>query len=162
MLTIEIDSLGTDLRIVTKNLTFEWTGRNCNLIFWQEGVVLDAVRYIGYKQNRVRQIYPQLPYVFPPIGAQGLNLGLRDVAALSEALAGATDAGAPSVIADYDSARQTDVRLRTGAVDVLNRTLLTDLMPADLMRGAGLLALSRIGPLRRLVMRQGLAGGARA
>lgn len=68
VLTIEIDSLGTDLRIVTKNLTFEWTGRNCNLIFWQEGVVLDAVRYIGYKQNRVRQIYPQLPYVFPPIG----------------------------------------------------------------------------------------------
>ena len=101
-------------------------------------------------------------HVFPPIGAQGLNLGLRDVAALSEALAGATDAGAPSVIADYDSARQTDVRLRTGAVDMLNRTLLTDLLPADLMRGAGLLALSRIGPLRRLVMRQGLAGGARA
>ncbi|KRE03998.1 ubiquinone biosynthesis protein UbiH [Bosea sp. Root670] len=99
-------------------------------------------------------------HVFPPIGAQGLNLGLRDVAALSEALAGVTDAGAESVIADYDGARRTDVRLRTGAVDVLNRTLLTDLMPADLMRGAGLLALSRIGPLRRLVMRQGLAGGA--
>lgn len=99
-------------------------------------------------------------HVFPPIGAQGLNLGLRDAAALSEALAGATDAGAASVIADYDSARQADVRLRTGAVDVLNRTLLTDLLPADLMRGAGLLALSRIGPLRRLVMRQGLAGGA--
>lgn len=68
VLTIEIDSLGTDLRIATKNLTFEWTGRNCNLIFWQDGVVLDAVRYIGFKQNRVRQIYPQLPYVFPPIG----------------------------------------------------------------------------------------------
>ena len=99
-------------------------------------------------------------HVFPPIGAQGLNLGLRDVAALGEALAGATDAGAPSVIADYDGARQADVRLRTGAVDILNRTLLTDMLPADLMRGAGLLALSRIGPLRRLVMRQGLAGGA--
>jgi len=99
-------------------------------------------------------------HVFPPIGAQGLNLGLRDVAALGEALAGAVDAGAENVIADYDRARQADVRLRTGAVDVLNRTLLTDLLPADLMRGAGLLALSRIGPLRRLVMRQGLAGGA--
>lgn len=99
-------------------------------------------------------------HVFPPIGAQGLNLGLRDVAALSEALSGVADAGAASVIADYDRARQADVRLRTGAVDMLNRTLLTDLLPADLMRGAGLLALSRIGPLRRLVMRQGLAGGA--
>jgi len=99
-------------------------------------------------------------HVFPPIGAQGLNLGLRDVAALHDALADASDAGSDSVIADYDQARRADVRLRTGAVDVLNRTLLTDLLSADLLRGAGLLALSSIGPLRRFVMRQGLAGGA--
>ncbi|RDJ24231.1 UbiH/UbiF family hydroxylase [Bosea caraganae] len=98
-------------------------------------------------------------HVFPPIGAQGLNLGLRDVAALRQALDGASDPGGDEVIAAYDKTRQTDVRLRTGAVDALNRTLLTDLLPADLLRGAGLLALSRIGPLRRLVMRQGLAGG---
>ena len=98
-------------------------------------------------------------HVFPPIGAQGLNLGLRDVIALREAVAEAFDPGDATVVAAYDRARQADVRLRTGAVDALNRTLLTDLMPADLLRGAGLLALSRIGPLRRLVMRQGLAGG---
>lgn len=99
-------------------------------------------------------------HVFPPIGAQGLNLGLRDVAALREALAGAADPGADAVVAAYDRARRTDVRLRTGAVDVLNRTLLTDMLPADLLRGAGLLALSRIGPLRRFAMRQGLGGRA--
>lgn len=99
-------------------------------------------------------------HVFPPIGAQGLNLGLRDVAALREAVRGASDPGGEPEMAAYDRARQADVRLRTGAVDMLNRTLLTDLVPADLMRGAGLLALSQIGPLRRLVMRQGLAGGA--
>lgn len=98
-------------------------------------------------------------HVFPPIGAQGLNLGLRDVAALRRVLQGADDPGSDAVIDAYDSARQTDVRLRTGAVDALNRTLLADLLPADLLRGAGLLALSQIGPLRRLVMRQGLAGG---
>lgn len=98
-------------------------------------------------------------HVFPPIGAQGLNLGLRDVAALREALRGEADPGSAPAMTVYDKARQTDVRLRTGAVDALNRTLLTDLMPADLVRGAGLLALSRIAPLRRLVMRQGLAGG---
>lgn len=99
-------------------------------------------------------------HVFPPIGAQGLNLGLRDVAALRDAAAESDDPGAEAVTAAYDAARRTDVRLRTGAVDALNRTLLSDLLPADLMRGAGLLALSRIGPLRRFVMRQGLAGGA--
>lgn len=95
-------------------------------------------------------------HVFPPIGAQGLNLGLRDVASLAEAVGGAADPGAERVTGAYDTARRADVRLRTGAVDMLNRTLLTDLLPADLMRGAGLLALSRIGPLRRFVMRQGL------
>lgn len=99
-------------------------------------------------------------HVFPPIGAQGLNLGLRDVAALRDAVAERDDPGAEGAMTVYDAARRTDVRLRTGAVDALNRTLLSDLLPADLMRGAGLLALSRIGPLRRFVMRQGLAGGA--
>jgi 2-octaprenyl-6-methoxyphenol hydroxylase len=98
-------------------------------------------------------------HVFPPIGAQGLNLGLRDLMALREALLGSDDPGDDVVMAAYDRARQSDVRLRTGAVDALNRTLLTDLLPADLLRGAGLLALSRIAPLRRFVMRQGLAGG---
>lgn len=101
-------------------------------------------------------------HVFPPIGAQGLNLGLRDVAALRDAVAGADDPGEEAALLAYDRSRQADVRLRTGAVDALNRTLLTDLLPADLMRGAGLLALSRIAPLRRLVMRQGLAGGTAA
>ncbi|KUL96292.1 ubiquinone biosynthesis protein UbiH [Bosea sp. WAO] len=101
-------------------------------------------------------------HVFPPIGAQGLNLGLRDVAALRDALIEAEDPGAEGPLARYDLSRQADVRLRTGAVDALNRTLLTDLLPADLLRGAGLLALSRFGPLRRLVMRQGLAGGTAA
>ena len=101
-------------------------------------------------------------HVFPPIGAQGLNLGRRDVAALRGAVAGAENPGEDSALVAYDRSRQADVRLRTGAVDALNRTLLTDLLPADLMRGAGLLALSRIAPLRRLVMRQGLAGGTAA
>ncbi|SEF89349.1 UbiH/UbiF family hydroxylase [Bosea lathyri] len=112
----------------------------------------------SFGANRMALI-GEAAHVFPPIGAQGLNLGLRDVAALRDAVGDASDPGADSVIAAYDRSRQTDVRLRTGAVDALNRTLLTDMMPADLLRGAGLLALSRIGPLRRLVMRQGLAGG---
>lgn len=68
VVTLDIDSLGADRRIATKHLTFEWTGRNANLIFWEDGVVLDAVRYVSRAQNRVRQIYPQQPYRFPPAG----------------------------------------------------------------------------------------------
>jgi 2-octaprenyl-6-methoxyphenol hydroxylase len=99
-------------------------------------------------------------HVFPPIGAQGLNLGLRDAAALRDV---AVDArrqgkflGSDETLRGYQRGRDFDVRLRTAAVDGLNRTLLTDLMPADFMRGAGLLAVSGIGPLRRALMREGV------
>jgi 2-octaprenyl-6-methoxyphenol hydroxylase len=99
-------------------------------------------------------------HVFPPIGAQGLNLGLRDVAALRDAVVDARDSGqdpgGEQALQAYQRGRDLDVRLRTAAVDGLNRTLLSGLLPADLLRGAGLLVLSGIGPLRRAVMREGV------
>jgi 2-octaprenyl-6-methoxyphenol hydroxylase len=99
-------------------------------------------------------------HVFPPIGAQGLNLGLRDVAALRDAVVDARnsgeDIGSSRALARYRRSRELDVRLRTAAVDGLNRTLLSGLLPADLLRGVGLLALTGIGPLRRAVMREGV------
>ena len=49
-----------------------------------------------------------------------------------------------------------DIGLRTRGVDALNRSLLTPLLPVDFLRGAGLLALNRIGPLRRAIMREGV------
>lgn len=99
-------------------------------------------------------------HVFPPIGAQGLNLGLRDVAALVE-VADARDPGAADGLAAYERSRASDVRTRTGAVDALNRSLLSDLLPVDFARGLGLLALDSIAPLRRFVMRQGLTPSGR-
>jgi 2-octaprenyl-6-methoxyphenol hydroxylase len=99
-------------------------------------------------------------HVFPPIGAQGLNLGFRDVAALRDAVVDGGDEGFDpgneDTLRRYQRGRDLDVRLRTAAVDSLNRTLLTGLIPADFLRGAGLLALSNIGPLRRAVMREGV------
>jgi 2-octaprenyl-6-methoxyphenol hydroxylase len=96
-------------------------------------------------------------HVFPPIGAQGLNLGLRDVKALRDAVGEAPgDPGASQGLAAYDRARRFDVATRTGAVDALNRSLLSGLLPVDVARGLGLMAISRIPPLRRFVMKQGL------
>jgi 2-octaprenyl-6-methoxyphenol hydroxylase len=99
-------------------------------------------------------------HVFPPIGAQGLNLGFRDVAALRDAVVDGGDdgrePGAEEILQHYQRGRDVDVRMRTAAVDGLNRTLLTGLVPADFLRGAGLLALSNVGPLRRAVMREGV------
>ncbi len=102
-------------------------------------------------------------HVFPPIGAQGLNLGLRDVASLVELLAAAkrqgSDVGAPALLGRYEKLRRGDVALRTMGVDRLNRSLLSGLPPSDFIRAAGLAALAHVGPLRRLAMRAGLGSG---
>jgi 2-octaprenyl-6-methoxyphenol hydroxylase len=99
-------------------------------------------------------------HLIPPIGAQGLNLGLRDAATIAELVAEAhragVDPGAPALLERYDRMRRTDVTSRTAAVDVLNRSLLSDFLPVQGARGLGLYLLDRIAPLRRAVMREGV------
>jgi 2-octaprenyl-6-methoxyphenol hydroxylase len=103
-------------------------------------------------------------HVVPPIGAQGLNLGLRDAAAIAEIVADARrdnrDPGEPQVLARYAAERRVDVTSRTVAVDLLNRSLLTDFIPAQGFRGLSLYLVDRIGPLRRALMREGVAPAA--
>ena len=91
-------------------------------------------------------------HVFPPIGAQGLNLGLRDIDSLMKAIDKGTDLNA---LERFDSDRRRDVKTRTMAVDLLNRSLLADYMPIDFARGAGLMAIASLKPLRQFVMRRG-------
>jgi 2-octaprenyl-6-methoxyphenol hydroxylase len=99
-------------------------------------------------------------HVIPPIGGQGLNLGLRDAATIGELAVAAhrrgRDIGAAEVLTRYDQMRRSDVAGRTLAIDLLNRTLLTDFLPVQGARGLGLYVLDRIGPLRRAVMREGV------
>jgi 2-octaprenyl-6-methoxyphenol hydroxylase len=103
-------------------------------------------------------------HVVPPIGAQGLNLGLRDGATIAELVAEALrqniDIGAPEVLARYDTQRRADITSRSIAVDLLNRSLLTDFLPAQGARGLSLYLVDRIGPLRRALMREGVAPAA--
>lgn len=112
--------------------------------------------------NRIALI-GEAAHVVPPIGAQGLNLGFRDGAALADAVADALsqgrDPGSDAVLSQFRAARRMDVLSRTLAIDLLNRTLLSNLLPAQALRGAGLFALNTIKPLRRFVMREGLQPG---
>src|ERR1700722_13237945 len=100
-------------------------------------------------------------HVVPAIGAQGLNLGLRDGATIAELVAEALrqniDIGAPELLARYDTQRRADVLSRAIAGDLLNRSLLTDFLPAQGARGLSLYLVDRIGPLRRALMREGVA-----
>lgn len=99
-------------------------------------------------------------HVFPPIGAQGLNLGYRDVSTLAELISGPlADPGAVKPLLAFDAARRRDVISRTAAVDALNRTLLSELVPVQGIRGLGLFLLDRLPPLRRAIMRHGVAAG---
>jgi 2-octaprenyl-6-methoxyphenol hydroxylase len=100
-------------------------------------------------------------HVLPPIGAQGLNMGLRDAADLADivghAMLSGEDPGSPQVLTRYESARRADVTSRTFVIDMANRSLLSDLLPMQSLRAAGLHLIGSIGPLRRLAMREGLA-----
>jgi 2-octaprenyl-6-methoxyphenol hydroxylase len=100
-------------------------------------------------------------HVIPPIGAQGLNMGLRDAADIAgivrETIASGEDPGAPGVLKRYDWARRGDVLSRTFAIDLANRSLLSDFLPVQSLRAAGLHLIGAVGPLRRLAMREGLA-----
>lgn len=99
-------------------------------------------------------------HVVPPIGAQGLNLGLRDAADIarlaSEAIAAGQDPGSDVVLRRYDRARRPDILSRTFAIDIANRSLLNDFLPLQPVRAVGMHLLGAIGPLRRFAMREGL------
>jgi 2-octaprenyl-6-methoxyphenol hydroxylase len=103
-------------------------------------------------------------HVLPPIGAQGLNIGLRDAATIGELVVAArragTDVGAAELTARYEHMRRADVASRALAVDLFNRSLLSDFLPVQGLRSAGLALLNSIGPLRRAAMREGVAPAA--
>ncbi|HEY0909179.1 MAG TPA: UbiH/UbiF family hydroxylase [Bradyrhizobium sp.] len=113
-----------------------------------------------FAQHRIALV-GEAAHVLPPIGAQGLNMGLRDAADIAEiagqAISLGEDPGSPQVLARYQSARRADVTSRIFAIDMANRSLLSDFLPVQSLRAAGLHLIGSIGPLRRLAMREGLA-----
>jgi 2-octaprenyl-6-methoxyphenol hydroxylase len=113
----------------------------------------------GFARNRI-VLVGEAAHIVPPIGAQGLNLGIRDAATIAEIVAGAhqhgDDVGGIEVLRRYDQERRADIVTRTLAVDLLNRSLLSDFLPAHGARGLSLYLVDRIGPLRRAMMREGI------
>ena len=109
-----------------------------------------------FARNRTLLI-GEAAHVVPPIGAQGLNMSLRDAAQAAELIAEHDDPGHPDVLHEYDTLRRRDVQPRQQAIDLTNRSLLSGFFPLEAGRAAGIALLSRFAPLRRYVMQQGLA-----
>jgi 2-octaprenyl-6-methoxyphenol hydroxylase len=122
--------------------------------------LIHAERYVDHRLALVGDA----AHSIHPIAGQGLNLGLRDVAALAETLVDARrlglDLGAADVLARYQRWRRFDNLMLIAATDSLNRLFSNDLGPVRLARDLGLAAVNRMPPLKRLFMRHamGLVG----
>ena len=99
-------------------------------------------------------------HVFPPIGAQGLNLGIRDAINMVKAIeSDSKDPGSEQVMENYNKYRKADIWVRTGSVHALNKALLSDMLPVQFVRSAGLELLRNFAPLRNIFMREGMYPG---
>ncbi|MFY0612624.1 MAG: FAD-dependent monooxygenase [Hyphomicrobiaceae bacterium] len=97
-------------------------------------------------------------HAFPPIGAQGLNLGLRDAASLVDHLADARqsghDIGADRILDAYSASRRSDIVARTYGVDAFNVSLAD--RAAGLLRGAALHATHASPAFKRFLLARGM------
>ena len=103
-------------------------------------------------------------HVVHPIAGLGFNLGLRDVAALADAVMASfrigLDPGGPQALEAYSNMRRTDTFLVAIATDGLNRLFSNDVEALRLIRDAGLAMVEKIDPLKRFFMKEaaGLSG----
>jgi len=99
-------------------------------------------------------------HLIHPIAGQGFNLGIRDIAALAEAIVDqrrlGLDIGASAALRRYEGARQLDAAALATVTDGLNRLFSNDIAPLRLARDLGLAAVDRAPPLKRLFMRHAM------
>lgn len=95
-----------------------------------------------------------------PIAGQGLNLGLRDIAALTESLVDAKrlglDIGRVDVLERYERWRRFDNVALSAVTDGLTRLFSNDIAPIRVARDLGLGVVERIPPLKKLFMRHAM------
>jgi 2-octaprenyl-6-methoxyphenol hydroxylase len=94
-------------------------------------------------------------HVIPPIGAQGLNMSLRDLEALLE-LTNSHEIGSTSHLEAYHAERKSDIDLRIRGVDALNRAAMAENQNLRTLRLKALQTLHGLTPIRKTLMKKGL------
>ena len=104
-------------------------------------------------------------HLIHPIAGQGLNLGLRDVAALIEIISDQSalglDVGSSLVIDAYERSRRSDTVEMATLTDGLNRLFSNDAMPVRLMRDLGLGIVDRLPTIKSRLIREASAANPR-
>jgi 2-octaprenyl-6-methoxyphenol hydroxylase len=96
-------------------------------------------------------------HVLPPIGAQGLNMSLADLAALRDlALAAPTDLGSQRMLDTYHKRRHLDIQTRIAGIDALNRASMLGAPIMQDLRAQALRTLHGFAPVRKTLMKAGL------
>ena len=96
-------------------------------------------------------------HVLPPIGAQGLNMSLADLATLLDLAANRPEGlGDAKMLEAYHRARHSEILLRVNGIDLLNRASQASSPMARDLRAAGLNALYAMAPVRKMLMQLGL------
>ncbi|MCA8869849.1 MAG: UbiH/UbiF family hydroxylase [Rhodobacteraceae bacterium] len=96
-------------------------------------------------------------HVVPPIGAQGLNMSLADIACLLTLAQSAPDAlGSATMLATFQRQRWGDINRRVRGIDLLNRVSMAENPLLRELRRSGLKTLHGVAPIRKLLMKTGL------
>ncbi len=118
--------------------------------------LLHAQTYIGQRLALVGDA----AHAIHPIAGQGLNMGIRDIAALAELIIDARrlghDIGMPEILIDYERWRRFDNMVLAVVTDVITRLFSNDVTPLRAARSIGLGTVNRIAPLRRTFMRHAM------
>jgi len=118
--------------------------------------LVHAERYVDHRLA----LLGDAAHAIHPIAGQGLNLGLRDVAALAEAIVDAQrlglDIGDGLALERYQRWRRFDNLVLMAVTDVMNRLFSNDRAPVRLARDLGLAVVNRLPPLKRLFTRHAM------